>query len=56
MEELKVRMHTIEGRPAKIYGEWPGKSSCHWTSSIKVLRPIRKEKIFEGLFNIKYRP
>lgn len=54
MEELKAPIHTIEGIPAKIYGEWPGKSSCHWKSSIKVLRPIRKEKIFEGVHIINF--
>jgi hypothetical protein len=48
MEELKVHVHTVDGIPAKDYGEWPGITSNHWKGSIKVLRPIRKEKIFEG--------
>ena len=50
MEELKVHVHTIEGIPAKAYGEWPGIASNHWKGSIKVIRPIRKEQIFQGTF------
>ena len=57
MEEIKVHVHTIDGVPATKYGEWPGITSSHWKSSLKILRPIRKEKIFEGqkFFKIRLR-
>jgi hypothetical protein len=50
LEVIPVKEHIIDGVPAYKYGEWPGVTSNKWKGSIKILRPVTSEKIFDGKF------
>lgn len=44
----KAPMHYVDGIPAFKHGEWPGKTSCKFTATRRVIRPLTDGIIFNG--------
>jgi hypothetical protein len=47
-EFSKAPMHYVDGSPAFKAGEWPGKLSCKFGPTRKVIRPKTEGIIFNG--------
>ena len=41
-------MHLVDGIPANKYGEWPGKTSCKFSQTRRVIIPKSDGIIFNG--------
>lgn len=48
IEYKEAPMHYIDGIPAYKAGEWPGKQSCKFTATRRVIRPVSDGIIFNG--------
>ncbi len=46
-KQIPQYQYLINNIPAGKYGEWPGIKSNHWKGSIRIIKPIRKTKIFD---------
>jgi len=47
-EYATAPMHLVEGLPANKYGEWPGKTSCKFSQTRRVIIPKSDGIIFNG--------
>ena len=50
-EYRQAPMYCLEGLPANKAGEWPGKKSCKFEATRRVIRPLTEGIIFNGIFN-----
>jgi hypothetical protein len=44
----KAPMHYVNGVPAYKHGEWPGKTSCKFNPTRRVIRTLTDGIIFNG--------
>jgi len=47
-EYRNAPMHYVDGVAAYKYGEWPGRTSCKFSPTRKIIRPITDGIIFNG--------
>ena len=47
-KQIPQYQYLINNMPAGKYGEWPGIKPNHWRGSIRIIRPIRNNHIFDN--------
>ena len=46
-KEIPQKQYLINNIPAGKFGEWPGIKPNHWKGSIKIIRPLQINRVFD---------
>ena len=46
----KPMISVLEGKPARLAGEWPGSKPCRFGESKRIIKPITEQRVFDCYF------